>query len=250
MNRVPQQDGYFFTWSMLWQFQSPDFSSDIDTYIWQPYRKPPPYSFVKIYILKNTSTDELCAFFLFDSIQSLQGFRFSCKLHESLFSGVNHVSFRLARYLYAAHQMILSNMIHFLDKTVKTLTAIVSFSRARIVWHLQLTLSKTFQGRTYPSKEKVLHILHMNDCRETAIQDMQQNRLLVGQHANFIKALSSIVQEFADDRIEKEFEALTVDYNFVLQELNYLGPKLRQIQTEVIPLFQLYPSTNLETASA
>ena len=58
---------------LYWQSQTP--SGDFDTYIWQPYRKPPPFSYVKFHIINTESPRNLKMILLFNDTRSLCAFR-------------------------------------------------------------------------------------------------------------------------------------------------------------------------------
>lgn len=62
--------------SLTWQFECPEFESDMQVYIWQYYRDPPPVEYVDVFLqpgdkLKNSETT---FFALFRSSHSLECF--------------------------------------------------------------------------------------------------------------------------------------------------------------------------------
>lgn len=61
--------------ALHWQSNPPKYRGDFDTYIWQPYRKPPPFSYVRFYIIKPEVPRNLNVLLLFNDTRSLCTFR-------------------------------------------------------------------------------------------------------------------------------------------------------------------------------
>lgn len=113
--------------TLYWQSKAPRYSGDLDTYIWQPYRKPPPFTFVKLHIVNTETPQNLRMILLFKETRSLCDFR---NRHQSIarqqvateaWSSVTE----LARSILAVFETILSDMVDFLQCTSKEITRLV-----------------------------------------------------------------------------------------------------------------------------
>ena len=61
--------------TICWQPLAPRFGSDLDTYLRQPFRRPPSFHYVKMYIFNLDTPRNVRAFLLFDDTTSLASFR-------------------------------------------------------------------------------------------------------------------------------------------------------------------------------
>ena len=113
--------------TLYWQSKALRYSGDLDTYIWQPYRKPPPFTFVKLHIVNTETPQKLRMILLFNETRSLCDFR---NRHQSVagqqvateaWSSVTE----LARSILAVYETILSDMVDFLQCTSKEITRLV-----------------------------------------------------------------------------------------------------------------------------
>ena len=68
--------------TVCWQSTAPRYYSDLDTYIWQPFRSPPPFTYAKIFLLQNENAlRNPRVVLLFRHKSSLKSFR--KKFHSS-----------------------------------------------------------------------------------------------------------------------------------------------------------------------
>ncbi|KAF6227877.1 hypothetical protein HO133_007605 [Letharia lupina] len=200
--------------TLYWQSKAPRYSGDLDTYIWQPYRKPPPFTFVKLHIVNTETPQNLRMILLFKETRSLCDFR---NRHQSVarqqvateaWSSVTE----LARSILAVCETILSDMVDFLQCTSKEITRL------------------TFEGRAYPRVEKIQYLIHMNDCRKRAELDMRQDAKQLEDVIKTIQSLAPPPQSL--DKEIKTLGARTADFNYILKELAIRGTAIDSLQKE------------------
>ena len=116
--------------TLYWQSR-PSAYSGLYTYIWQPYREPPPYDYVKIHIAYNETPRNLRMILLFKNTRSFHSFR---KLHEDLtkqrdadeaWSPVTE----MVKAVFTVYQMILSDMSTFLQLSSNEVARLVRFAQ-------------------------------------------------------------------------------------------------------------------------
>ena len=120
--------------TLYWQSGSPKHSGDFDTYIWQRYRKPPPFEFVKFHITAKNRPRSLKMILLFHDKRSLGAFRTQHQEHISqrLSTRVAGEAWSPAAELVtstsALFRLVLSEMVQFLRSCSKEVTRLVCFA--------------------------------------------------------------------------------------------------------------------------
>ena len=112
---------------LYWQSQPPGYSGDIDIYIWQPYRKPPPFNYVKLHIVDDETSRNMKMLLLFNDSRSLCAFR---TLHQELTkrrdtSEIWSPDVELVRSISAVVETMLLDMAEFLQYSSKEVTTLV-----------------------------------------------------------------------------------------------------------------------------
>ncbi len=113
--------------TLYWQSKSPKYSGDFDIYIWQPYRKPPPFDYVKVHIVNKETTRNLKMLLLFNEARSLCAFRSrhqECTPHRAADEAWS-TSTELVRSISAVLETIISDMVEFLQCCSKEVTRLV-----------------------------------------------------------------------------------------------------------------------------
>lgn len=114
--------------TFCWQSEAPTYKGDINTYIWQPYCKHPPFSYVKLNIFSTETTRDLKILLLFSDTRSLCAFR--VRHQEVAGQRVASESWspvtELATSILTIFKMILSATVEFLQSSSKELTRLVS----------------------------------------------------------------------------------------------------------------------------
>lgn len=229
---ISEADPFFASATLYWQSKGPEFKKDLDTYIWQPYRKPPPFNYVKFYFFKNETLQNCRMILRFNDACSLCAFR---SLHQE------HTKQRVAgeswspvselvMSISALFQMIVSDTNEFLRCCSREITRLVRSTYKEIIGHL-LMRGQTFESRAHPSLEKIQFLIHMNDRRKRAQLDMKRNE----------KHFKKIIQDIAyliptTQNPDEEMIALTsqaVDLHYVSKHLANLGTAIDTLQKEV-----------------
>ena len=116
------------SFSLRWQSNAPKYKGDLDTYVWQRFRKPPPFIYVRIFVLNRDVPQNLRALLVFESIRSLEEFK---SLHHNTLPSYQLCSDRVLPHIAlidtfkAAYGVVLSDTIEFLKESTKQLTNLV-----------------------------------------------------------------------------------------------------------------------------
>ena len=113
--------------TLHWQSKAPRYKNDFDIYIWQPYRKPPLFSYVRFHIFNTEAPRALKMLVFFSGTQSLCAFR---SQHQKLAPqrSANDVWSPVDEYmrsLSAVFNTIISDMVEFLRSSLKEMTRVV-----------------------------------------------------------------------------------------------------------------------------
>ncbi|KAL6718519.1 hypothetical protein ACLMJK_004611 [Lecanora helva] len=168
-----------FTWTVRWQFKVTKYKNDLETYIWQPHSRPPPFLYAHVSVC---TINQACprVLLLFSTIRSLGAFRHEYDSPATQFPDNLPTAYGLLRVLHAIYKVAISETQAFLD----------DISR-----HV---FEKTFQSRVHPSKQKYQHLLFLNDCTERADLDMSHNVWLLDDLTKFLKEYKP-----ANDNVEE-----------------------------------------------
>ncbi|KAL2046149.1 hypothetical protein N7G274_001596 [Stereocaulon virgatum] len=198
--------------TICWQCLVPRFKSDLDTYLRQPFRTPPTFHYVKIYVLNLGAPRNLRACLLFDDPRSLDSFRQNMTNSSNMVSESWHSSHRLIHAILTAKSTALSDMMYFLQEANREV------------------FNMTFDGRTHPSQEKIQHLIHLNDCRKRAQDDMASNSRRL---KTFVSRMSEHVS--AVPKVDETLGALLKldDTEYIDKELATLGQKITDRQIEI-----------------
>lgn len=215
------------TWTLKWQSVTPAgdslrYRNEIESYIWQPFCKPPSPTYVKIFVFNKAAPSNIRVVLFFGSIKSLETFRQERTACADIFNGTEKVAFRLAHQIYGAYRVALSDMMAFLQMMADEIFAMI------------------FKGRASPSRLKVQHLLHMNDCGEKAIQDMTRNLSHLDEWEHIVKSLltpfenpTSVENTTDGKHLETAIETLRSDLGYVLSKLESMEPELSALQREI-----------------
>ncbi len=113
--------------TLYWQSKSPKYNGDFDIYIWQPYRKPPPFDYVKVHIVNKETTRNLKMLLLFNEARSLWAFRSrhqQCTPQRAA-DEAWPPSTELVTSISAVLETIISDMVEFLQCCSKEVTRLV-----------------------------------------------------------------------------------------------------------------------------
>ena len=115
---------------LCWQSNHPRYKGDLDTYIWQPHRKPPPFNYVKFHVINRNTPQNLKMILLFNNTRSLCAFRAKHReltehrTADEVWSPV----IELVRSMLVLFQTISTDMVVFLQGSSKEVTRLVRYT--------------------------------------------------------------------------------------------------------------------------
>ena len=221
--------------TFCWQSEAPTYKGGINTYIWQPYCKHPPFSYVKLNIFSTETTRNMKMLLLFSDTRSLCAFRArhqevaGQRVASETWSPVTE----LATSILTIFKMILLATVEFLQSSSKELTRLVSSSSTRFMSSVRSLLMKrqTYESRAWPSVEKTQYLLHLNDCRKRAELDMERNKKQLNDMIRGIKSRLTQTQDLRDD-IQRLIAQID-DLEHVKKQLSKLGRAINALRREV-----------------
>ena len=170
------------------------------------------------------------AVILFQRKRSLRCFRKGFLWRSETFSqGCSPVT-DLTRAIYEIYDMAIANTLVFLREWSHEVDNLVGFLLFR-AQRLYLILTKVFKGRAFPSKEKILHLMHMNDCTTRAGMDMVNNRNLLDEHVECLDQFDPDSPDHAtrDEALDKR----QTNLDYLKTELNNIAKKIKDVKSEV-----------------
>ena len=112
--------------TLRWQDTAPVYRSDLNTYVGQPFREPPPFTYVTIFMLNKGEPRNLRVLLLFQSRLSLDAIRsvFVKRCFEMISECWLPVV-RVVSTVIAAFQVALYEIISFLKQVSKQIVVLV-----------------------------------------------------------------------------------------------------------------------------
>ena len=89
-----------------------------------------------------------------------------------------------------------------------------------------------FESRAHPRTEKVLYLVHLNDCRKKAQFDMKSNITQLDEAITYVKTLVSPEPSFLEEHIES-LNRLSVGLHYIVCELESCGRSIDELRSEV-----------------
>ena len=220
--------------TLRWPFTAPKYKGEFDTYIWQPFRRPPPFAYVKIFISNRETPRNLRILLLFQNAGSDRSFRAS-------YAETQHLGDRATwapaldggRAIIVAFKNALEDTSRFLRQASEQIMALVRSLNLTLTIHQILTNPKfvqTFASRINPSKQKVLYLVHLKDGFKRIPLDMQRNLAQLREVAESMHASMPEGTPFVEDQILDDFER---DADYVLDELRKLECETNDLIREV-----------------
>ena len=114
--------------SLRWQHRAPEYRGDLDTYIWQNFRKPPSAVYVKIFILNRGEPQNMRVLLQFKNNRILNSFRSRHKAlpRPAVSSNLDLPAVELLDTFGIAYNVVLSDMINFLNELSEQTSKLVS----------------------------------------------------------------------------------------------------------------------------
>lgn len=113
--------------TVCWQSRAPKYYSDLNTYIWQPFKFPPPFTYAKIFILNKDLARNPRVVLLFQQKSSLRSFR--KKFHtgsEEPSDNSNWVPAKdLTRAIASIYSVAIADTLTFLEETSRDVHSLV-----------------------------------------------------------------------------------------------------------------------------
>jgi hypothetical protein len=97
---------------------------------------------------------------------------------------------------------------------------------------------QTFEGRTHPSQEKIQHLIHLDDRRKRAQDDMASNSRQIEIFVSCVSELASAVPNV--DEALGPLRHLDDDIEYIDKELVMLGQKITELQTKVSSTYEVF----------
>ena len=112
--------------TLRWACTAPKYKGKLDTYIWQPFRNPPPFAYVKIFVSNREDPRNLRILLLFQNRDSRTSFQKSYA-EKQTFAGHATWSSALdgASAIIVAYKHALREMSGFLRQASKQIMALV-----------------------------------------------------------------------------------------------------------------------------
>lgn len=115
--------------TVCWQSRAPKYYSDLDTYIWQPFKNPPPFTYAKIFVLHKDLVRNPRVVLLFQQNRSLRSFR--KKFHSSSEEASNNSNWvptkDLTRAIASIYSVAIADTMKFLKETSRDVHSLVRF---------------------------------------------------------------------------------------------------------------------------
>ena len=117
--------------TVCWQSTAttPKYKSDLDTYIWQPFRNPSPFTYAKIFVLHKDPTRNPRVVLLFQEKRSLHSFR--KKFHSSSEQPPDNSNWvptkDLTRAIASIYNVAIADTLRFLKETTRDIHSLVRF---------------------------------------------------------------------------------------------------------------------------
>ena len=102
-------------WTIKWESIVRDYKSDLDTYIWQPHRYPPPFAYARVFISTNNVPCVPRTLILFSSTRLLQSFRQQYESTSAMFKCIRSSAIGLLHGIYAIYRVAINEMKDFLQ---------------------------------------------------------------------------------------------------------------------------------------
>ena len=113
--------------TVCWQSEAPKYKSDLNTYIWQPYKNPPPFTYAKVFILHKDLARNPRVVLLFQKNRSLHSFlkKFHSRSQEPS-DNSNWVPTKdLTHAIASIYSVAIADTMKFLNQTFRDVHSLV-----------------------------------------------------------------------------------------------------------------------------
>lgn len=234
-NLQDQEQHAEFAWTIHWQYKVAKYKGDLDTYIWQPHARPPPFCHASLFIHTRGLLGVPRAAILFSATRSMKVFRRQYDLTYARFSCVQPSAIGLLHTIHAVYSVALAEtkmFLQYVSRQVFDMVGIAFPSLSRHSYHID----QTFQSRVRPSKQKFQHLLFLSDCTKRTALDMGRNLGLLG---DFVTSLKKIVPIFDNPDLDevkvmhKAIDELRDDIEYIKKELEVVEQSINKLRSEV-----------------
>ena len=112
--------------TLRWACTAPKYKGKLDTYIWQPFRRPPPFAYVKIFVSNRENPRKLRVLLLFRNTDSDRSFRGSYAQTQHLGDGATWVpALDAGRAIIVVYKNALKETSGFLWQASEQIVALV-----------------------------------------------------------------------------------------------------------------------------
>lgn len=221
--------------TLRWACKAPKYKGNLYTYIWQPFRRPPPFAYVKMFVSNLGNPRNFRLLLLFRNTDSDRSFRGSHAQSQHLGDGATWVpALDGGRAIIVAYKNALKETSGFLTQASEQIMALVrplNLMRA-IHWILMYRkFLQTFASRADPSKQKVQYLIHLKDRFKRIPLDMQQNLEQLREVAKMMRPSMPEEFSFIGDQI---FSNLEKDADYIRDELRKVERETNHLIHEVI----------------
>ena len=138
---------------LRWQSDVPKYSGDLDTYIWQRFRRPPSFAWIRIVIIDIDNLRNLRLLLLYKKSRSLEGF---CSKIEAgkVYDGTSNPwtpTIAMMDTLSITFGVFLSDMIVFLREASKQISEMVRILLFRSCFEAERSTTLGFPKQSTPS---------------------------------------------------------------------------------------------------
>ena len=221
--------------TLRWACTAPKYKGELDTYLWQPFRRPPPFAYAKIFVSNREDPRNLRILLLFRNTDSDRSFRGSYAQTQHRGDVATWVpALDGGRAIIVAYKNALKETSGFLKQASKQIMALVRPLNLTLTIHRILIYRKflqTFASRADPSKQKVQYLIHLKDGFKRIPLDMQQNLAQLREVAETMRASMPEGIPFFGDQM---FDNLEKDADYILDELRKLICETNDLIHEVI----------------
>ena len=221
--------------TLRWACTAPEYRGKVHTYIWQPFRKPPPFAYVKIFVWNREDRQKLRILLLFHKRDSRTSFQESYApiSMRHLTDGVNWspASEGLSAIIIAYRQA-LRETSEFLRQASTHIMALVRPLNLTLIRRSELIyrhLLQTFECRDDPSKLKMQYLIHLKDCLKRVPPDMQQN---FAELQEVVEKMRPFISEATN--LDGDLSNLQSDLDHILAELAKLKSEADDLVHQVI----------------